>query len=110
MFRNLSNIARLLRMARALAAYDALVPSEYAARVPASLRVAARLLGRARRKDAALPPGERLAHALEEMGPSAIKLGQFLATRPDILGADVARGLETLQDRLPPFPESEARR
>jgi ubiquinone biosynthesis protein len=37
-------------------------------------------------------------------------MGQFLATRPDILGPDVARGLEALQDRLPPFPEADARR
>jgi len=96
-------------MGRALAAHDALVPSEYAPRVPASLRICARLLGRPNRKDAGLPPGVRLAKALEQMGPSAIKLGQFLATRPDILGSDVARGLETLQDRLPPFPEAEAR-
>ena len=44
------------------------------------------------------------------MGPSAIKLGQLLATRPDILGPEVARGLETLQDRLPPFPEAQARK
>src|SRR5258706_5881947 len=44
------------------------------------------------------------------MGPSAIKLGQWRAPRPDILGPEVARGLETLQDRLPPFPEAEARR
>jgi ubiquinone biosynthesis protein len=96
-------------MGRALAAHDALVPSEYTGRVPASLRICARLLGRPNRKDAGLPPGVRLAKALEQMGPSAIKLGQFLATRPDILGSDVARGLETLQDRLPPFPEAEAR-
>ncbi len=43
------------------------------------------------------------------MGPSAIKLGQLLATRPDIMGPEIARGLETLQDRLPPFPDGEAR-
>src|SRR4029077_3515032 len=44
------------------------------------------------------------------MGPSVIRLGQLLATRPDLLGPEIARGLETLQDRLPPFPEAEARR
>jgi ubiquinone biosynthesis protein len=94
-------------MARGLAAHDALLPSEYAARAPAGLRFAVRLLGRPR--PSALPPGERLAAALEAMGPSAIKLGQLLATRPDIIGADVARGLESLQDRLPPFDGSLAR-
>ena len=110
MIRRLKDIALLMRIARALASYDALLPREYAARVPVSLRLAARLFGSGRRRHAHLSPGQRLAQALEHLGPSAIKVGQFLATRPDILGADVARGLETLQDRLPPFPDSEARR
>jgi ubiquinone biosynthesis protein len=110
MIRRLKDIALLMRIARALASYDALLPREYAARVPVSLRLAARLFGSGRRRHAHLSPGQRLAQALQQLGPSAIKLGQFLATRPDILGADVARGLETLQDRLPPFPDSEARR
>src|SRR5437868_4512126 len=108
MFRTLNNLQRLFFMARTLARHDALVPYEYRARAPAWLRLTARLLGRGRRSDAHLPPGQRLAKALEAMGPSAIKLGQFLATRPDILGADVARGLESLQDRLPPFAGAEA--
>jgi ubiquinone biosynthesis protein len=56
-----------------------------------------------------LPPA-RLALALEKNGPAGIKLGQMLATRPDIVGEDVARALEHLQDRLPPFPERAARR
>lgn len=110
MFRTLSNIGRLLRMARSLAAHDALVPREYADRAPARIRFLAYALGRPAKGMSGLAPGERLARALEQMGPSAIKLGQLLATRPDILGADVARGLEKLQDRLPPFAEAEARR
>jgi ubiquinone biosynthesis protein len=109
MFRTLKNIGRLLFMARMLARHDALLPREYRDRAPFSLRLVARLLGRGGRADAHLPPGQRLAKAMEAMGPSAIKLGQFLATRPDILGADVARGLESLQDRLPPFADAEAR-
>ncbi len=48
--------------------------------------------------------GTPLANALARLGPSYIKLGQFLATRPDLVGMSVARDLETLQDRLPPFP------
>jgi ubiquinone biosynthesis protein len=110
MFRTMSNVGRLLHMARVLAAHDALVPREYAARVPGPVRWGARLLGRGRRADRALLPGERLAKALEHLGPSAIKLGQLLATRPDLVGEEVARGLESLQDRLPPFADSEARR
>jgi ubiquinone biosynthesis protein len=37
-----------------------------------------------------------------------VKLGQFLATRPDVVGVAMARDLESLQDRLPPFPQAEA--
>jgi ubiquinone biosynthesis protein len=50
----------------------------------------------------------RLPAALTRLGPSYIKLGQFLATRPDVVGEQMARDLESLQDRLPPFPQDEA--
>lgn len=53
--------------------------------------------------------GMRLSAALEKLGPAYIKLGQMLATRPDIVGARMAQALEHLQDRLPPFPETVAR-
>jgi len=60
---------------------------------------------RSRRPDA----GARLSAALERLGPAYIKLGQMLATRPDIVGVEMAAALEHLQDRLPPFSEKEAR-
>ena len=72
---------------------------------------AARLLAgpalafRAKKPDA----GTRLSSALERLGPPYVKLGQMLATRPDIVGAQVATALENLQDRLPPFAEATAR-
>ncbi len=40
---------------------------------------------------------------LESLGPSYIKLGQFLATRPDIIGSKFAKELANLQDDLPKF-------
>jgi ubiquinone biosynthesis protein len=52
--------------------------------------------------------GPRLSRALTRLGPAYLKLGQFLATRPDVVGVMLARDLESLQDRLPPFPQSEA--
>jgi ubiquinone biosynthesis protein len=52
--------------------------------------------------------GPRLSRALTRMGPAYLKLGQFLATRPDVVGVVLARDLESLQDRLPPFPQPEA--
>ncbi len=47
--------------------------------------------------------GERLSDSLESMGTTFIKLGQFLATRPDIIGEELSKKLENLQDKLPPF-------
>jgi ubiquinone biosynthesis protein len=52
--------------------------------------------------------GPRLARALTRLGPAYLKLGQFLATRPDVVGVHIARDLESLQDRLPPFSQAEA--
>jgi ubiquinone biosynthesis protein len=52
--------------------------------------------------------GPKLSRALERMGPAYLKLGQFLATRPDVVGVVLARDLESLQDRLPPFSQAEA--
>jgi len=56
-----------------------------------------------------LSPGVKLCNALQSMGTTFIKLGQFLATRPDIIGEDVAKELEKLQDKLPPFQLEEAK-
>ena len=54
-------------------------------------------------KDLNKNEGERLSYTLESMGTTFIKLGQFLATRPDIIGEELSKKLENLQDRLPPF-------
>ena len=48
-------------------------------------------------------PGEKLCEALQGMGTTFIKLGQFLATRPDIIGDELAKSLEKLQDKVPAF-------
>tara|TARA_B100001564_G_scaffold308098_1_gene278289 strand:- start:290 stop:1870 length:1581 start_codon:yes stop_codon:yes gene_type:complete len=53
--------------------------------------------------------GERLSSSLESMGTTFIKLGQFLATRPDIIGEELSKKLENLQDKLPPFSLVEAK-
>src|SRR6185503_10015663 len=59
---------------------------------------------------AARPKASRVAQALASLGPSYIKLGQFLATRADLIGPKLAQDLRSLQDRLPPFSMKEARR
>ncbi|MET0605652.1 MAG: 2-polyprenylphenol 6-hydroxylase, partial [Beijerinckiaceae bacterium] len=54
------------------------------------------------------PDRSRLVAALTRLGPSYVKFGQFLATRPDIVGMAAARELSALQDRMPPFSRNEA--
>ena len=55
-------------------------------------------------------PGEKLCVALQGMGTTFIKLGQFLATRPDIIGDELAKDLEKLQDKVPAFDLYDAKK
>ena len=55
-------------------------------------------------------PGKNLCEALQGMGTTFIKLGQFLATRPDIIGEEMAKDLEKLQDKVPAFELYEAKK
>jgi len=64
----------------------------------------ARLIERPTAKDGS----SRLASALAKLGPTYVKLGQFLATRPDVVGKNIARDLESLQDKMAPFPQAQA--
>ncbi|MBI4273852.1 MAG: 2-polyprenylphenol 6-hydroxylase [Rhizobiales bacterium] len=50
----------------------------------------------------------RLSAALTRLGPTYVKLGQFLATRPDVVGVALSRDLESLQDKMAPFPQRDA--
>lgn len=53
---------------------------------------------------------QRIRVALEELGPTFIKLGQVLATRPDLVPLSLIEELRRLHDDVPPFPAAEARR
>ena len=61
-------------------------------------------------RDKTLNEEERLCSSIQEMGTTFIKLGQFLSTRPDIIGNEIAMQLENLQDKLPPFPYDDAKK
>ncbi len=56
------------------------------------------------------PSADRLTAALTRLGPSYVKLGQLLATRPDLVGRELSDQLGQLRDEMPPFPTDEARR
>jgi ubiquinone biosynthesis protein len=64
--------------------------------------------GRLIERRTAADGSRRLAAALTRLGPTYVKLGQFLATRPDVVGTAIARDLESLQDKMAPFPQGDA--
>ena len=101
----LRHLWRLIGIARCLARHNALYLLD---RLPCRIRCCASR-GELSRQDAPGRPGQRLALALQDLGPSFIKLGQSLATRSDLLGQELAADLSQLQDALPPFDGAEAR-
>ncbi len=102
--RSLRHLWRLAWIAFVLARHDALFPLERMGIVPGLTLVA-----RALRKPGQGRPGQRLAAALQRLGPSFIKAGQTLSTRADLMGEEVAADLADLRDRLPPFSGAVAR-
>ncbi|MEO0655106.1 MAG: 2-polyprenylphenol 6-hydroxylase, partial [Pseudomonadota bacterium] len=104
------NIFRLIRTGATLERTGAMGVVLDAFDAPRPLRVVARVLGWPFRwlgikGDPALPPVTR---ALTALGPAYIKFGQILSTRPDVVGDELATQLRVLQDKLPPFPVTEA--
>lgn len=101
----LVHIGRLLKWGRILARHGALLGLERSPVAPAAVRRLARLA----RIGARLPKTPDYAGAFERIGPAAIKLGQTLATRPDLVGEAAARDLLRLQDTLPALPFEKVR-
>ncbi len=101
-------LPRVVHVAAVLVRYrvDDLIDEQHALRPLRWLRV---FLPRPRKPIAALPRGARLRAALTELGPIWVKAGQVLSTRRDLIPEDVAEELAHLQDRVTPFPGSEAR-
>jgi ubiquinone biosynthesis protein len=97
---HLVHLRRLLGWGRTLARHGALRGLETDPVTPAPVR----RLARVARFGARVPNVPRYAEAFRAIGPAAIKLGQSLATRPDLVGEEAARDLLQLQDALPPMP------
>jgi ubiquinone biosynthesis protein len=106
--RHTTHIWRLLGWGITLARHGALVGIEKDQNTPAPVRRLVKLArwisltGKGRKPD--------YAGAFRAIGPAAIKLGQTLATRPDLVGPEAAHNLLALQDKLPPVPMDQIRR
>ncbi len=105
----ISATGHLFRLARAgfVFAREGVLGLVDPAAVPAPARLGLKL---ARLFERPTPAGSsvKLSAALTRLGPTYVKLGQFLATRPDVVGPAMALDLEKLQDKMAPFPQAQA--
>jgi ubiquinone biosynthesis protein len=105
----ISGAAHLLRLSRAgyVFAREGVLPLIDTRGLPVGAAWAI-WLGRLIERRRAGNEESRLGAALTRLGPTYVKLGQFLATRPDVVGSTIATDLEKLQDKLAPFSQAEA--
>ena len=103
MTRPITHIWRLLKWGRTLAKHGALRGIEADPNTPRPVKRLVRLA----RFGTFQPQTPDYASAFRAVGPAAIKLGQSLATRPDLVGEEAAFNLLSLQDDLPPVDFAE---
>ena len=103
MFFRLGYFWRMARVTALLMHFGRFLPQETRRALPALARLMRPLALTEKRM-------RKLTDRFQRFGPSYIKLGQFLATRPDMIGSDLALALEHLQDRLTAFPQGLAKR
>ena len=101
----IKKIITLFIIGRKLALSEVLSIVSKVHKIPLSIKIFFSLLGLFGKKNfnQDLDEEERLCKSLESMGVTFIKLGQFLATRPDIIGEKLSDQLQTLQDKVPAF-------
>ena len=103
----LKKIVTLFKLGRKVAKSDILAITSKFQEPPLAVKILFKILSFSfspkKQTDTKDDEGERLSISLESMGTTFIKLGQFLATRPDIIGEELSKKLENLQDKLPPF-------
>nr|WP_323778516.1 2-polyprenylphenol 6-hydroxylase [Amylibacter sp.] len=105
------NIWRLIRTGATFERTGAMKIALEALDAPPSVRFAARVLGwpfkwLGLKGDPTQPP---MLRAITALGPAYIKFGQLMSTRPDVVGAEMAKELQVLQDKIAPFSMAEAR-
>ena len=101
----IKKIITLFIIGRKLALSDALNIVSKVYKIPISIKIFFSLIGLFGKKNLNknFNEEERLCRSMESMGITFIKLGQFLATRPDIIGEKLSDQLQTLQDKVPAF-------
>ena len=109
----IKKIFTLFKIARTLAVSDALKIIYKFHKPPLFVRVFFKIFSlsfnKTNNENMNISDEERLCKSIQSMGTSFIKLGQFLSTRPDIIGDKLALNLEKLQDRVPPFSTDTAK-
>ena len=103
----------LFKLGRKLAKSDALKIASKFNKPPLGIKILFDILSfsfsSAKVNNLNINEGVSFSKSLQSMGTTFIKLGQFLATRPDIIGVELSKELESLQDKLPPFALAEAK-
>ena len=107
----LSNFFILIKIGKALARSNSLSVFEEFYKPPLSIKILMGIFSLTTfNKDSEnKTPGERLKNSFLTLGPAFIKLGQFLATRPDIVGQEFSQELQKLQDQMPAFDISQSK-
>ena len=98
-----THLWRVFKWGRTLGRHGALIGLEKHPATPPALR----RLFRVARLGSSLTQTPDISGAFQKIGPAAVKLGQTLATRPDVVGMEAAQNLKQLQDALPPLPFAE---
>ena len=108
----LKRVFKLFQIARKLSTSGAIDTINQVHQIPVSINLFFSLIsfGTKNTRLQNTNPGQNLCEALQGMGTTFIKLGQFLATRPDIIGEEMAKDLEKLQDKVPAFELYEAKK
>ncbi len=104
----INKLITLFKIGRKLALSDALNIISKIYKIPFLIKIFFSFLGLFGKKNLNqnYNEEERLCRSMEEMGITFIKLGQFLATRPDIIGEKLSDQLQTLQDKVPAFSKN----
>ena len=88
-------IIRLLKSGFILSSQEGLIPNKVVKSLPKIIRISLKFLSKRNKYN--------LSESLQKLGPTWTKMGQFLSTRPDIIGEELSTQLRELQDDLPPF-------